>query len=107
VKKVFTARDVAEAHFVRDVLESHGLTVTLCGESLWGTRGEVPFADAWPTVWVLDDRREAEAREVVQQYEAGLATPPADARTWRCPRCGQELEAQFTTCWSCGTERSS
>ena len=29
-----------------------------------------------------------------------------DAVTWSCPGCGEELEAQFDKCWSCGTSRS-
>jgi hypothetical protein len=106
VKQVFTARDVTEAHFVRGLLESHGLIVTVRGEKLWGVRGEVPFVDAWPTVWVLDDGREGQARAVVQQYEAGRAMPSASVSAWRCAKCSQELEPQFTACWNCGTERS-
>lgn len=105
MKQVFAARDGTEAHFVKGLLESHGLTVTVRGEDLWGTRGEVPFVDAWPTVWVIDDEREAEAREVVRQYEATVEGPTTEGTAWRCPKCGQDLEPQFTTCWSCGTER--
>ena len=75
MKKVFTARNVTEAHFVRDLLEAEGLVVTVRGEDLWGASGELPFVDAWPTIWVLDDAREAEARAVVDQYEATQAAP--------------------------------
>ena len=107
MKKVYTAQNVTEAHFVRDLLEADGLAVTVRGEDLWGASGELPFVDAWPTVWVLDDAREAEAREVVRQYEATQAAPAPVEATWRCPTCGQDLEPQFTTCWSCGTERPS
>lgn len=106
MKQVFTARDITEAHFVRGLLESHGLTVTVRGEDLWGTRGEVPFTDAWPTVWVLDDAREAEARQVVRQYESGRADAGPRGVAWRCPKCEQQMEPQFTSCWHCGAERS-
>lgn len=103
MKKVFTARDVTEAHFVRELLESQGLEVTVRGQDLMGASGELPFVDAWPTIWVADDAREPEARAVVEQYEATKAAP-ITGETWRC-RCGQELEPQFTTCWSCGADR--
>jgi hypothetical protein len=105
VKKVYTAQNVTEAHFVRDLLESQGLVVAVRGEDLWGASGELPFVDAWPTVWVLDDEREAEAKELVRQYENTKARPAPAEPTWRCSRCGQELEPQFTTCCSCGTEK--
>jgi hypothetical protein len=104
MKKVFTARNVTEAHFVRDLLEAEGLVVTVRGEDLWGASGELPFVDAWPTIWVLDDAREAEARAVVDQYEATQAAP-VTGEPWRCPKCGQDVEPQFTTCWSCGADK--
>ncbi len=25
------------------------------------------------------------------------------AETWNCPKCGEEVEAQFDACWKCGT----
>jgi hypothetical protein len=106
VRQVFVAGDVTEAHFVRGLLESHGLSATVRGEDLGGTRGDVPFWETWPTVWVLDDSREAEAVELVRQYEAGTGPANTEGGSWRCPRCGQELEPQFTACWVCGAERS-
>ncbi|MCS0464278.1 DUF2007 domain-containing protein, partial [Burkholderia mallei] len=24
---------------------------------------------------------------------------------WRCARCGETLDAQFTACWHCGASR--
>ena len=106
MKQVFTARDVTEAHFVRGLLESHGLDVAVRGEDLCAIRGEVAFVDTWPTVWVLDESQEADARRVIQEYESGNGERTGHRTGWRCPRCGQDLEPQFTACWSCGTERS-
>ena len=106
VKQVFLARDVTEAHFVRGLLESHGLDAMVRGEDLWGTRGEVPFVDAWPTVWIVDDNREDDARALVQKYESGEVASTVGKTTWCCPRCQQEIEPQFTSCWACGADDS-
>ena len=107
MKQVYKALNPTEAHFVRGLLESYGLTGVVRGEALWTTRGEAPFAETYPTVWIEDDDREAEALDVVRQYEARkLATGPAGV-VWRCSKCGEQLEPQFTTCWSCGTDRRS
>lgn len=100
MKQVFLAHDVTEAHLVKGLLESHGLSALVRGEALAGIAGEVPFVDVWPTVWVLDDDREAEARAVIEEYERGPAPDPSRGR-WRCPKCGQPLEPQFTACWAC------
>jgi hypothetical protein len=106
MKLVFKANDIPEAHFVRGLLESHGLAVTVRGEDLWGTRGEVPFTETWPTVWVEDDAQENEALTLIDTYQSGRADPGPRGLMWTCPACGQQLEPQFTSCWQCGTERS-
>ena len=28
-----------------------------------------------------------------------------DPETWKCPKCGEEIEAQFDACWNCGAFR--
>ena len=45
MKQVFQAHDVTEAHFVKGLLESHGLSALVRGEALAGLFGEVPRAD--------------------------------------------------------------
>jgi hypothetical protein len=105
VKQVFQAHDITEAHLVKGLLESHGLSALVRGEALSGTAGEVPFVDVWPTVWVLDDVREGEARAVIKEYERGPAKPGSPGVGWLCPKCGQDLEPQFTACWACGGGR--
>jgi hypothetical protein len=107
MKQVFVARDITEAHFVREMLESNGLEVAVNGEDLWGTRGELPALNAAITIWVLDDAREADARRVVEEYESSLGPRDVSLTAWRCPKCSQEIEAPFTACWACGTERSA
>ena len=103
MKKVFVATAGAEAHLVKGLLESHGIDAMVRGEDLLGAGGEVPIPDVWPTVWIAEDEREEEARALVASFQA--ERPSASAPGWRCPRCAQELEAQFTACWQCGAER--
>jgi hypothetical protein len=105
VRQVFTARDPTEAHFVRGLLESHGVAAIVRGEALWSTRGEAPFEETYPTVWIEDDDREADAREIVRRHETRNAASGPEGVVWRCTKCGEVLEPQFTTCWSCGTDR--
>jgi hypothetical protein len=49
-------------------------------------------------VWVIDDARTAEAQALV---EKAMAAAPINLEAWRCDRCGQVLEGQFTSCWKC------
>jgi hypothetical protein len=97
---------VTEAHFVRGLIESGGLGAIVLDENLASMSGGVAVPEASPTVWVLEDSSEAEARRIVTEYASNRARSPAAGPGWRCVRCGRQLEPQFTACWACGADRS-
>jgi hypothetical protein len=35
------------------------------------------------------------------------APPAPTGGPWKCPKCGEELEPQFGSCWKCGTVRTT
>ena len=80
MKQVFQAHDVIEAHLIKGLLESQGLTALVRGEAVAGLAGEV--------------------------HASGPAKSVAAGAGWRCPKCAQDIEPQFTACWACGTERT-
>ena len=68
----------------------------------------------WISVAEPDYQRACEVLGVTnEEPEAGGSYfyPPirSDAdkidHPWTCPHCGEHLEAQFVSCWSCGTNR--
>ena len=71
MKQVFVARNPTEAHLVKGLLESSGISAEVRGEALWGTRGETPLTpDTLPTVWVVDDHQATEALRIVKEYSS-------------------------------------
>jgi hypothetical protein len=52
-----------------------------------------------PELWVLGDADLLVALGVLREGGA------MRARAWVCPNCKSENEAQFDTCWSCGSAR--
>lgn len=113
LKKVYEAKNAADAHLLRGLLESEGIPAIVRGV------GIVPFIEVGlfrmgsrPTVWVLDDARVSRALEVVHGYRtdpeqaaAAAADGTAPAAAWMCPSCGERMEQQFSDCWSCGAPR--
>jgi hypothetical protein len=100
--RVYLARDPQEAHLLVGLLKSHGIEAVVQGEELWGVRGELPFgASSAPSLWVAEEDA-LKAREIVlsapRQVEPG-------GKPWTCAKCGERLEAQFTSCWNCGAGR--
>ena len=98
MKKVYDARDRLDAQLCADYLDSRGVRTHVQGGYLQGAVGEVP-PDFSMSVWAVHDHDEALARDLVTEY---LEPVPDDASQWRCPRCGEHIEAQFDICWNCG-----
>lgn len=84
---------------VRNLLEAAGIAVTMRNEFLGGGAGELPPTEAWPELWVAEEDY-PRARQVIEQMDR-----EAEAASWRCPRCGETIEGQFSACWNCGTSR--
>ncbi|UCD29296.1 MAG: DUF2007 domain-containing protein [Planctomycetota bacterium] len=108
MKKVYGARDLMEAHFVRCLLEREGIKAAVLGEMLGTARGELPLTQqTLPSVWVKPEDFER-AMPLVDQYEAGYFADEAEdvpppPEPWICPNCSEQIEGQFTHCWKCQT----
>jgi tartrate dehydratase beta subunit/fumarate hydratase class I family protein len=97
--RIYRARDLADAQLVADLLRHDGLPVEVRGQSLAGLAGAIPIADAMPTLWV-SPHNVGRARGLIAQVHAAAAVGTA----WVCA-CGEENEAAFGSCWSCGRDR--
>jgi Putative prokaryotic signal transducing protein len=91
--------DSQEASLARAMLESQGITGLVVGgeinSTLWhlgstisGVELQVPASEA------------ARANEILESF---LDTRQFQAKgEWNCPSCGEEVDAGFEMCWSCG-----
>ncbi len=102
--KIFIARHPTEAHLVKNLLESEGVTAEVHGEALYSALGEIPIiSDTLPSVWIWDDSLADKAKEVIDRYLKGQNSDVSFGKPWHCPGCGEFIESQFTSCWRCGT----
>ena len=100
--KVYTSSDWALVQTMKTVLESYGIACKVLGEFRTSAAGELPPAECWPELWVLDDKRADEALKILAQSEqAGQQ----DRGSWTCGKCGELIEGQFDQCWQCGSSR--
>lgn len=105
--KVFEAQHHAEAHFVAGLLNASGISAEVRGESLFTTvEGGTAIPGMRPSVWILEDRQQEKAREILSNYTTGEGAPTFSEGPWKCPRCGEIHEPQFAACWNCGTENN-
>jgi hypothetical protein len=105
MKQLHAARHALEAHLVKGFLESNGIAAVVRGEFLTSGWGELPVDVC--SVWVSDDAQYDRAHALLVSFLKGDSAREFRGQAWRCPRCGEQLEGQFTTCWSCGASRTA
>ena len=105
--KIYSAKDPTDAHFLKGILESYGISCEVRGEALFSIRGELPMTlETAPSVWIFDDSKFDEATTIILEFENSDSRNSPDEETWICESCGENSEGQFTECWNCGKSRS-
>jgi len=105
MKRIYGARDSTEAEFVKGLLEEEDIPAIVQGSALEAARGDIPFTDSsLPSVWVNEEDLER-ALPIIEEFRRGGPAGASPQEAWTCPKCGEQLEGQFTSCWKCGTEK--
>jgi putative signal transducing protein len=102
--KVFVAQNPTEAHLLKGLLESNGIATEVRHEALFGVRGEIPFTEAFPEIWVVNDNQVGEALKMLHDRSSETSNVE-EYQSWRCAICGEMVEPQFTACWQCNAEK--
>jgi hypothetical protein len=98
--RVYGAADLQDAHIVLGLLRQAGIEATVLNEHARGGLGDIPFGEAYPEVWIEDDRDVQRARTIIHQYQS----TPVNTATRKCAACGEESPANFDLCWNCGAK---
>ncbi|MBU6438069.1 MAG: DUF2007 domain-containing protein [Betaproteobacteria bacterium] len=80
-------------------LSAHGVAASVQSRYANGAMGELPVNECAPTIWIDDDAQAARAAQLLDALQA-----PSGA-AWRCPNCGENVDAGFGECWNCGTRQ--
>jgi len=100
MKQIYSARDEIDAEMVRNALSDAEIESVVQSGGLGGILGEIPVTEeSLPSVWVRDEdvSRAAKALAKFQRPPKPQGVP------WKCPKCGEMIDPQFTACWNCGT----
>ena len=101
MKLVFEHIDFTVVGHLQTVLEAEGIRTEIRNQGASGATGEVPFAQVYPELWVLNNGDEARAKEFVRNYRNEAAAAPVGP-DWTCPVCKEHVEVVFSDCWNCG-----
>ena len=100
MKKVFSTDSPLDVNHAKNLLEQSDIACAIRNAGLMSGLGDIPFVEAWPELWVLDDQDESRAKALI---ETAFRNRP-DGSAWRCAHCGEQNEAQFTACWQCARD---
>jgi len=103
MKKVFEHREFHRVGHLESILKSEGIACEVRNEmvnSAWGVSG---FGMS-PQLWILEDRDEPRARELIENFTS--REDPPRRPDWTCPNCGESVDGHFAECWNCGRPAS-
>lgn len=102
MRKLTTADSLILINHYQNVLASEGIATQIKNQHLSSILGEMPFAETWPELWVLNDMDFDRAKQLIDASILDESPPHG----WRCEKCGEENERQFAACWNCGVALS-
>lgn len=102
MKKIFVSQSLVEVESLKEILEQAGILNTIKNQTTSMLAGEVPFAEVFPELWVIDDADYDRAKQLLDDWgNAGLHT----MSEWTCSGCGEKHGGEFTSCWNCGKDK--
>lgn len=102
MKLIFSSPNLVEVSELKDMLDAAGIDCYIANEAAAKLTGGIPMSETMPELWIEDDARLEEAMQIKQSWQS---PPPVNAPPWTCPKCGETIEPQFTSCWKCGTAK--
>ncbi len=105
MKQVYSAGNEVDAQLVKGFLDEQGIESVVQGAGLQQILGEIAVTrDTLPTIWVREEDVER-ALTAIAGFKADAIPAQPAADPWTCPKCGEQIEPQFTECWNCGASK--
>jgi hypothetical protein len=103
MKKLYVSQSLIDVESRKELLDQAEILCTIKNQRSAMLGGEVPFAEVFPELWVLQDEDFERAQSFLKDWEEAQ---PLDNTAWTCVSCGEIHQKEFTTCWKCNKERS-
>lgn len=103
MQRIYSAQNTLMVDHLQRVLEAEGIDAVVRNRFLAGAAGQLPPAECWTELWLVDEARLPDAQRIIQMSLDRDHAVSGD--TWECQRCGERLDPQFEACWKCSTSR--
>ena len=92
-----------DAEIARGLLKENGILSRISKDDAGGMRPHLQLTQG--VHLYVPFEQSSEAMEVLKlNNDLSQRTLETDGEPWQCKKCGEEIESQFTSCWSCGYE---
>ncbi|QTH64118.1 DUF2007 domain-containing protein [Psychrosphaera ytuae] len=98
MKRIFTCNNHLELQAFKEALNRVGIQHFVKNEYIFGAVGELPFTEAWPELWVVNEDQLEQAQQTCRETEQAMR---ADKPEWLCRHCGETNDGSFEFCWQC------
>ena len=98
MKKIYSNDNLIMVGHVRNLLEINNISCHLRNTNLISAIGELPINECWPEVWIDNEMDFNLAQSLIKKMYVNKNND------WKC-QCGETIEGQFDSCWSCGVDR--
>jgi uncharacterized paraquat-inducible protein A len=98
--RIYSANNLQEAYLIQGMLAGAGIETQILNEYAQGGLGEIPFTQAYPEIWLLNESDSMNAQKIIKQFEQN------NTRTGKllCKNCHESNPDTFETCWRCGAQ---
>ncbi|REL27234.1 DUF2007 domain-containing protein [Thalassotalea euphylliae] len=95
---IYTHENPVVVANVQNLLTMAGIEVLLKNQFASGGVGELAAVDAWPELWLVNERQAEKAQQIIAN-----AKRQGQREDWFCPHCKEQNGAAFEVCWQCET----
>ena len=102
MRKVFESSDSTRVGHYQSLLESDGIETFVKNLNQSSLMGEIPFAEVYPELWIVNDADHEQALSLLESYQRSVS---ANAEDWICSKCGEQVPKELSQCWNCDTPK--
>ncbi len=100
--EIFVHPDPTQLAHCRTILEEAGIECFIKNEETSDLIAGLPDPLRQPSLFVTKDADAERARALLREV---AGAEKSNAPEWKCPKCGEIVPGNFSSCWKCETLR--
>jgi len=104
--EIYRDRDYSKVGMIQGLLEDAGIRTLLRNRNAVSMTTEIPIPIMFPNICLLNSTDKEQALELIDVYLNMSRVAAENTEKWRCSKCDETNDDNFSECWSCQTDRT-